>query len=412
MSLIAHHYFPLGSDNIGDHLVAHAIRHALARHLGPVRFVDMPVNDRYRNGDRSIGLLGENVDRTNSEADLVVVGGSNLLEPRRPRREKPGRTNWSWGVFTNDESLARLAPPVLLLGMGTGSDFGKSIRPYSQTAIPQIRKLHEQAIASAVRDQTTVDRLAEIGVHTTCTGCPVTFLTNRPVAKADSSLPLLVSLPPSRILKRITGRLFMSGAVRYVRWLEAQGVPIVVTLHETNDLAVARQYLPKSVEVFYTEDVDELIARYEQSQGVVGFRLHAALLGLGLGKPVLPVGVDWRGQAFVETFGLQRISIRPGRLGQFRKLRACTEQLLAGDAELITLLSEAKAHFGSRYEAFLSRAATKLESSCLQDKLLRSTARERMVNTEPLAPSIREPRAQATGAKERHLAFDRPAGVG
>ena len=85
MTLKVHHYFPLGSDNIGDHLVARAIRGALARHFGAIDFVNMPVNDRYRAGDRTIGLLGNNVERSNREADMTVIGGSNLLEPRRLR---------------------------------------------------------------------------------------------------------------------------------------------------------------------------------------------------------------------------------------------------------------------------------------------------------------------------------------
>src|SRR5437764_10573650 len=47
--LTVHHYFPLGSENVGDHLVARAIRAAVARHFahaGDVKFVDFPANDR------------------------------------------------------------------------------------------------------------------------------------------------------------------------------------------------------------------------------------------------------------------------------------------------------------------------------------------------------------------------------
>jgi hypothetical protein len=370
VSLTVHHYYPHMSGNIGDRLVAIAIRQAVERHFGPAHFVDMPVNDSYRAADRPVGLMGANVDRSNAEADLIVIGGSNLLEPRPQRRPKPGRAQWDWGVFTDADSLARLRPPILLLGMGTGSDFGRPILPYSERAAAQIRLLHERAMASAVRDQTTADRLAAIGVRTVCTGCPVTFFTDSPVSSAEPALPLIVSLPPGRILRKLVGRtvgwLFMRGTARYIAWLGSLGVPVVVTLHEPGDIAVARDWLPASVEVFRTNDLGELIDRYRSSCGVIAFRLHAGLLGLGLGKPIIPAGVDWRGRAFVETFELGHMAIAPGRVGQFRKLRVWTQRLLSGDAELIATLDRAKSRFLGRYHDFLADAATRFSARVRQ----------------------------------------------
>ena len=77
------------------------------------------------------------------------------------------------------------------------------------------------------------------------------------------------------------------------------------------------------------------MARYEASRGVIGFRLHAALLGLGLGKPVIPVGLDWRGLGIIRSFGLEEFSIRPYRFGQFRRLRQLTGRLLSNEERLI-----------------------------------------------------------------------------
>ena len=106
LELTVHHYYPLGTDNVGDRLVAHAAANAGA-HFGPAIFVDMPANDAYQGTDRSIGLTGANIDRSNAEADLVLVGGSNMLEPRKPRRHKqPGG---SWGLtLTGNRSLGLL----------------------------------------------------------------------------------------------------------------------------------------------------------------------------------------------------------------------------------------------------------------------------------------------------------------
>jgi polysaccharide pyruvyl transferase WcaK-like protein len=363
--LIVHHYFPVGTDNIGDSLVAHAIRQAVRRHFGPAEFVDMPVNDFSPSPAGPIGLVDDNVDRANTEADLVIVGGSNLLEPRALSQ----RARQHWGVLTDLVSIHRLNRPLLLLGMGTGSGFARPIRRWSRQACEEIRLLHAHAFASAVRDQTTADRLASIGVTAASVGCPVTFLTDRPVRPADASLPLIVSFPPARILKSVLGKLFMAAAMQYVQGLIRSGVPVVVTLHAASDLAITRAWVPSNVELFYSDDVDKLVARYEASRGVIGFRLHAALLGLGLGKPVIPVGLDWRGLGFIQTFGLEEYSIRSLRLGQFRRLRQLTDRLLSDDMQLLKTLDRAKSYFQPRFEDFLGQAAARFHGSNLEDKL-------------------------------------------
>jgi hypothetical protein len=356
-----HHYYPLGSSNVGDALVAHAIRTALPRHFGPLEFVHFPVNDRCKNTDQPFGLFGENLTRTNTEADLVVIGGSNLLEPRKPVRANHPRAKWQWGVCTDVEALRQLKVPLLLLGMGTGSDWGAKIRHYSVKAAEEVRLLHDRAFASAVRDEPTVNELAGIGVTTTCTGCPVTFLTDRPVAAQSSTAPLLVSMPPARILKTWSGRRFMHQTKRYLHWLQRQDIPVVATLHEQADLQFAPHWVPRGIPQFYTENVDELIGRYGDSRGVIGFRLHAALLALGLGKPIVPVSIDWRGRAFVHTFSLQDLAVEPRAWGQFHKLRTWTLKLLRNDPALLGRLHFEKERFQRQYHRFLASAASRFD---------------------------------------------------
>ena len=317
-------------------------------------FTDFAAFSRGGEPGSPAGLCAENVERNNA-ADLVVVGGSNLLEPRKPHRG----AEHTWGLIADEDAVRRLRPPLLLVGMGTGSSFGKRIRPYQPRACAEVRSLFAHAYAHAVRDQTTVERLADIGVATTCTGCPVTFLTDRPVTPATRPAPLLVSLPPSRMVKRFLGPSFMRLAMSHVRWLRDAGVPTVVTLHERCDIEPARALVPEGVEVFHTDDLDELIGRFENSCGVIGFRLHAGLLGLGLGKPIVPVGVDWRGLASIHTFGFWDLAIRPFRFGQGAKLRRLTRRLLDGDPAFFDRLNRAKEVFRGRYEEFFRRAAAR-----------------------------------------------------
>ena len=357
LSFAVHHYFPLGSENSGDGLVAHAIQEAFARHCGRASFVHFAANDCNKRFGGDVGLLGPNLDRNNRHADLVIVGGSNMLQPQKARGQNSRKKSHDWGLFTDVQSLERLRKPLLLVGMGTGSSFGKPIRRYSPAAVREIRALHHKARLSAVRDQITADRLAEIGVESQCIGCPVTFLTDRQIEPQAGHLPVLVSFPPSRIVERFGGTSFMRASMQYVQWLKRSGVQFVVTLHDQRDWAVAKRWLPAGVEVFYTDRTDELIGRFEKSHLVIGFRLHAALLGVGLGKPVIPVGVDWRGLAFIDTFKLEEHSIRPFRLGQFAKLRTLTARLLDGDRQMLGPLNAGKMRFGARSKAFWQQVA-------------------------------------------------------
>lgn len=358
MSLIVHHYFPYKSANVGDALVAHAIQKALRQHWGPLQFVNFAVNNRIKITDVETGLYGRNLELSNSEANLIVVGGSNLLEPRKPLRRNHPNAKWHWGVHTDLQSLQKLRVPVILIGMGTGSDWKQPIRPYSAKAAEEVKFLHEYALASAVRDEPTRARLAEIGVSTQCTGCPVTFITDRPVQHVTDVKPLLVSMPPARILKTWSGKWFMLQTIKYLQWLREQGVSIVATLHERADQDFAPLWIPRDIPIFYTEDVSELIGRYEDSCGVIGFRLHAALLSLGLGKPIVPVNIDWRGRAFSQTFGLEDIALEPGRWGQFQRLRELTLQLLHGDDLLVNRLNFDKQRFLVKFHQFLKQAAS------------------------------------------------------
>jgi len=355
--MVVHHYYPAASSNVGDTLVAHAIHRALRRHFGSMEVVSLPVNHRHASLGEATGLLAANIERSNREADLVVVGGSNLLEPRKPSKRNQANNRWHWGVQTDVSALEQLRTPVLLIGMGTGSDWAAPIRPYTSKATSEIQTLFRKAFASAVRDEPTRRELANIGVETLCTGCPVTFLTDRQV-HADTSKPLIVSLPPARILKTWTGRWFMHRTMQYLRWLSKQNAEFIVTLHERADLDFAPNWLPKGMPTFYTEDVSELISRYEECSGVIGFRLHAALLSLGLGKPIVPVNVDWRGRGFTHTFGLQDVALEPGTWGGFRSLKQHTLALLRGENDLTRRLCEQKEQYRLRFEGFLQQAST------------------------------------------------------
>src|SRR5205809_2741044 len=127
MTLRVHHYYPAGTGNSGDALVAHALRQTMERHFGPCAFDDIPAIDRGQQAGNPVGLCRANILRSNAEADLVLIGGSNMLEPRKARAT--GACNIP--LVIEPDALPLLRVPVLLAGMGTGSSFGKPIRAYA-----------------------------------------------------------------------------------------------------------------------------------------------------------------------------------------------------------------------------------------------------------------------------------------
>ena len=346
--LIIHHYFPTITPNIGDRLVAKAIRVALMRHFGDIHVVEKPINDRCQVAGEAYGLRGRLLQESNEQADLIVVGGSNLLQPR-----KRGR----WGVVTDLSSVDSIRAPLLLVGMGTGSDFCRRIRRYQSPAKQEVCALFEKAFASAVRDVATVQQLQKINVHAICTGCPVTFLTEARIKYVDCAAPLLISFPPERITTRRKGRSFMRRFIDYILWLQKNDIPIRIALHDERDIDLADRLVPCDVEICNMTDVDELIELTESSIGVIGFRLHAALLAIGLGRPAIPIGLDWRGKGFIETFELQSLSmIDLGRVG-FQRLRELTMRLVKADPSITDQINRAKSKYLLRHHDFFADAA-------------------------------------------------------
>src|SRR6185295_108473 len=104
-----HHFYPR-TKNIGDHFVQTGIAKMVREIVPEANFKLFDINSRGL--DRiEYGLTQAAVSRANQEADLIIVGGSNLYE---------GAVGWRWGVHLDLDALANLRVPLFLLGIGTG----------------------------------------------------------------------------------------------------------------------------------------------------------------------------------------------------------------------------------------------------------------------------------------------------
>jgi polysaccharide pyruvyl transferase WcaK-like protein len=328
-----HHFYPK-TRNVGDHFVQRGIERMIREAVPAATFELFNVNSR--GGDETgYGLTRETVERANREADLVVVGGSNLYE---------GSLRWPWGVHLEAGALERLRVPLFLLGLGTGSDFLSRVHRPSRRARGEIRLLNERADFSGVRDTLTLEWLRGLGVtKAQLTGDPATFIFNRPARGADEGEHVLVVTPPLRfwsgasrfwrVRSRSRGRELFRAEVSLANALAESGLRVVVACNDPADLDLTRGLFGARFDgrVLCPQSPEEYFRLLSDSRAVVTGRLHTAVAAFSLGVPFLLIDADQRSHGFVETYGLGGWALEPSRdFGARLSERAA--RLLGGDA--------------------------------------------------------------------------------
>lgn len=294
--MVVHHYVPFTS-NVGDLFVRDGIHKRLRETFPGVQIEEFPANDPHKKSGRAVGLEGENLERTNAEADLVIVGGSNMYQGP------------DWRFVTSVEAIEKLEVPLAFIGLGVGSIRGKKARPISERSRHEIIASHRKAIGVAVRDVDTVEFLAGLGIEATLTGCPATFISHEPL-KQGQPKRVLVSAPPERFLPKwghkgyFSGKVMQSTFEQVLGTLKASGADFDVVAQDAQDM----KYLPPFVSRFGKEplyfgmETTKYLDLFREADLVVCYRLHMAIASLGMGVPFLLVNFDQRTAAFRNTF--------------------------------------------------------------------------------------------------------------
>ncbi|HVF67507.1 MAG TPA: polysaccharide pyruvyl transferase family protein [Pyrinomonadaceae bacterium] len=308
-----HHFYPK-TRNVGDHFVQRGIERMI-REIVPAATFDL-FNVNSRGADETgYGLTRANVERANRDADLVVVGGSNLYE---------GSLRWPWGVHLEPGAVERLRVPLFLLGLGTGSDFLSRTHRPSRRAREEIRLLNARADFSGVRDTLTLEWLRGLGVSKAeLTGDPATFIFNRPARGAGAGEHFLVVTPPLRFWSgdsrfwrvRPRGRELFRAQVSLANALDESGLKVVVACNDPADLSLTRGLFAARFggRVQCPQSPEEYFRLLSDSRAVVTGRLHTAVAAFSLGVPFLLVDADQRSHGFVETYGLGEWALTPSR---------------------------------------------------------------------------------------------------
>src|SRR2546423_15618444 len=107
-----HHFYPK-TRNVGDHFVQRGVERMIRALVPRAAFDLFNVNSRGED-ETGYGLTRATGERANREADLVIVGGSDLHE---------GSFRWRWGVHMEAGAVQDLRVPPLLGAGGAGSGF-------------------------------------------------------------------------------------------------------------------------------------------------------------------------------------------------------------------------------------------------------------------------------------------------
>ena len=295
------------------------------------RFHLFNVNSR-GGGSVEYGLTHAAIERANNEADLIVVGGSNLYE---------GSFRWPWGVHLEVDALKQLRVPLFLIGIGSGSSFSGALHRPSPGAEKEIKLLNHHAAFSGARDVTTFEWLQRLGIaKAKLMGDPATFIFNLP-ARYDRSGPVLISVPPRRfwsskrqawsVLTR--GRAMFKALNTVARRLSNEGRDVVVVCNDPADLPTAISlfgWAPNPILCPQSpEDYFEVLSK---SVAAVSGRLHTAVAAFSLGIPFVLIDVDQRTRGLIKTYQLEGWCLDPSQSGFERRLSEQVDRLLSIDS--------------------------------------------------------------------------------
>lgn len=348
-SVIVHHYCP-HTFNAGDHFVVRSIRRHLLRHLPEAVFVPRAVA-RNRGWGGPIGLRGENIRDSNAHADAVVLGGSDQYH--------------DWAPRITAEEIVHLAPPLFLVGLGVSSaDLGAPPTLKKASYRTDILAANNHAALSSVRDDVTAAFLRDLGFEgAVVTGCPALYLHEGPLAVREDG-PVLLTFPyPLARSDAAAGKYAaLLDALRVLLdRLDAAGERAVIVCHDDRDVAPAQEQFPRRP-LFFSNYVDDYLPLVNGAKAVIGSRLHATILALGMGVPAVNINLDLRGTGFSETFGLTgwNVDYTASRLGD--ALWERLETVRAGSLDGLAAFAERRERCRAVFETFMADTAARIRN--------------------------------------------------
>lgn len=349
--------------NLGDVAVRAAVAAELARRLDPGVAVR-----QLRWGS----LTPDSLEEINRTADLLVIAGGGYLSADRQGELIPR-------CRADLELFRRLRVPLVSFGIGLNmnlEDRQQAEDPrLSETARGAVGEFVRRHALLAVRDPFTRRQLAEAsGQDVRLAPDPVFFLEPGPalrrVAAGEGGRGGAGRPPRVGINLAFHGRHLEAGLARsFPRYLEIlkrlrrDGCRLVYFRHSDPErlplgLLAAEGLVDECVE---GDRPGQRIAAYAGVDLVIGEMMHAAIMALAAGTPVLSVGYDVKHRALFELLGLQDWLVDPlveplDTLGP--RAAAILGDLPGARARLLSAVGRLEAPhggFGEALEALLHR---------------------------------------------------------
>jgi len=339
------------SANLGNAMICEATRHILKR---------LPA--RYQTEEFSFLKAPDQreLDQINNCARAVFVG-TNIFQPHV--------VGWKWRT----EDLKQIRIPYSLYGIGYSGPVGRMpLKVCRETR--DLIEWSRKADAIGARDPQTVEWLKLFGANSELIGCPVlAYPDTFPGISLGEGRPLLAI---REILMHNPDEESKPAQRTLVNWFFKEYPNGSCVVQERADLSLlsGKQTIT---------DFEEIIQELSKARFVVSTRLHAGMMALAFGRPVIFIAPDTRVESFCDMMGIRSHSLTFN--GLTRAVEAA-RRIERGDLSQLGPVTDRLDVFVRRLHYFLEQQMTgartkKMRQPSIAVTLLRQ-ARARLLNSQ------------------------------
>ena len=339
------HYGVHRNGNAGDTALFDATRKLFDTQLGCQRWQRLPVRSP---------VLAADVERMNSHAKAILVGGGGLIIPDSV---PDSRSGWQWNIALGD--LRRLEKPLILSGVGYNVFYGQ--RDFSDLFREHIIETVSRAAFVGLRNSGSIRALAanlpgELGDKLRLQPCPTTVISRLYPGFSPAWQPgkhLSINLAFDRAERRFGGRI--EDSVRDIalaaRHMTDKGWRVTVALHDPRDRYYLRLLRASglnfdTVDLAHAE-VTRIFEFYARTDLTIGMRGHGQMVPFGLQRPIFTLASHPKMKYFLEDIGHPQWGVDIRKPGFSDALIAGMEEVTADPERTRAQLAEAQARLWS-----------------------------------------------------------------
>jgi hypothetical protein len=311
------------SANLGNEMICEATRRIISRlpmkyHIEEFSFLKAPHQ--------------EELDRINACQRAVFVG-TNIFQANV--------VGWKWRT----QDLKQIRIPYSLWGVGYSGSVGSmplQVCRETRDLISWSRK----AMALGVRDPQTAQWLRLLGVNSELVGCPVlAYPDSRPGISLGEGRPVLAV---RGILLHNPDQESGPAQRTLVNWFFKEYPNGSCVVQERADLGLLSDKPTIT-------DFNEIVSELSTARFVVSTRLHAGMLALAFGRPVVFIAPDTRIESFCDMIGTKSSSLTFDGLSQAVET---AKKIDRGDLSEFRLVANRVKSFVGRLHDFLESQMT------------------------------------------------------